>query len=465
MADPFADPLDGPFRRMAAPVVPVDPDPEFAARLRARLAAAVEDPERAQTGGTAMPERRLEPWPPAASSTPPATGPLAVGATITPYLAVAGAGAALEWYAEAFGARLRGEPIVMPDGRIGHAEVDVDGAVVMLAEEHPEVGVAAPAAGQGVAVTLHLEVADVDGTIDRAVAAGARLERPAADYEYGRNGVLRDPFGHRWLVSGRAVTSEAAADEPVADEPVASGRAGGGLRHGDVGYVSLWVPDVDRATRFFGTVLGWTYAPASGGQGRQVAGRDLHHGLWGGQDRSTLFCCFAVADVAAAAGRVREAGGTATTPHPEPYGLVAECTDDQGVRFAVFQPPDGVAAGDGAVGPPANGSRQGDVAYVTMEVVDATRAVAFYGHVLGWQADPGRTAGGWQVRDVAPMVGLSGGHEVATTVPMYRVDDVAGAVAAVRGAGGTATSPQPQPYGITADCTDDQGTRFYLGQL
>jgi hypothetical protein len=50
-------------------------------------------------------------------------------------------------------------------------------------------------------------------------------------------------------------------------------------------------------------------------------------------------------------------------------------------------------------------------------------------------------------------------------VPMYRVGDVVTAVDAVRGAGGTATDPERQPYGITATCTDDQGTRFYLGQL
>jgi uncharacterized glyoxalase superfamily protein PhnB len=64
-----------------------------------------------------------------------------------------------------------------------------------------------------------------------------------------------------------------------------------------------------------------------------------------------------------------------------------------------------------------------------------------------------------------PMVGISGGHARATTVPMYRVDDIAAAVSAVRHAGGTATDPEVQPYGTTSTCTDDQGTRFYLGEL
>ena len=120
---------------------------------------------------------------------------------ITPYLAVADARGALDWYAEAFGARVRGEPIVMANGTIGHAELDLGGATLMLSEEHPEIGVAAPVRGEGVPVTIHLEVTDVDAVIVSAVGAGARLERPAADYDYGRNGVIRDPFGHRWLIS------------------------------------------------------------------------------------------------------------------------------------------------------------------------------------------------------------------------------------------------------------------------
>ena len=143
---------------------------------------------------------------------------------ITPYLAVTDARAALDWYQEAFAARLRTEPIVMPNGTIGHAELDLGGATLMVSEEHPEIGVTAPTPGEGVPVTIHLEVADVDAVIRRAVGAGARLERPAADYDYGRNGVIRDPFGHRWLIS-------AAPNQP-------------GFRHGDIGYVSLWVPDV-----------------------------------------------------------------------------------------------------------------------------------------------------------------------------------------------------------------------------
>ncbi len=115
---------------------------------------------------------------------------------VVPYLAVADAPRALAWYVDALGARPRGEPIVMPDGRVGHAELEVAGQVLMLSDEHPEIGVVAPEPGRGAAVTLRLTVDDVDSVTARAVHAGADLERPPADHPYRRNAVVRDPFGH-----------------------------------------------------------------------------------------------------------------------------------------------------------------------------------------------------------------------------------------------------------------------------
>jgi uncharacterized glyoxalase superfamily protein PhnB len=363
-------------------------------------------------------------------------------ATVVPYLAVADARRALDWYTEAFGARRLADPIVMPDGRIGHAELEVGASVLMLSDESPDIGVAAPAPGQGSSVTIHLAVPDVDVTLARVLAAGARLERPAADHDYGRNAVIRDPFGHRWMISGM----------PMVSSP----------RHGDLGYVSLWVPNVQRAARFFSIVLGWRYGPGSVAQGRQVEGPRLHHGLWGDQHRSNLFLCFAVEDIASAVERVRVAGGTAAEPQEEPYGLISECVDDQSSPFALFEPPAGTRpAGEGGPAPVASG----EVAYITMEVVDSSRARAFYASVLGWSYLPGHVEDGWQVEDVEPMVGMSGGHAVATSLPMYRVQDIDDAVARVRAGGGTATDPQPRPHGISSECVDDQGTRFYLGQL
>lgn len=338
-------------------------------------------------------------------------------------------------------------------------ELDIEGALFMLSEEHPEIGVTAPAGGA--AVTLLLSVADVDAVIDRAVATGATLTRPAADYDHGRNGVVVDPFGHRWMISG--LPSEAAAAAPQAEvrpgAPVAGRRES--IRHGDVGYVSLFVPDTERAVRFYSTVLGWEIEPGSGVQGRQVRGLNMHHGIWGEQEQGTLFLCFAVDDIGSALERIRAAGGTAAEPTAEPYGLVSECRDDDGVPFAVFQPPANDTTDSGS--PPA--PHQGDLVYITMETRSSAAARAFYGTVLGWRFSPGHVEDGWQVDSVTPLVGISSGHDRPAGVPMYRVADIAAAVERVRAAGGTATDPDVQPYGITAECVDDQGTRFYVGQL
>jgi predicted enzyme related to lactoylglutathione lyase len=266
-----------------------------------------------------------------------------------------------------------------------------------------------------------------------------------------------------------AATRRRGVRNPAEDQVQSGARA---PRPGDIGYASLWIPDIGRATEFYAAVLGWTYEPSPNPRGRQVPGATPPQGLWGGQPRSTLFCSYVVDDAVAAAARVRAAGGQAGEPTERPYGVVAECTDNQGTRFAVHQYPAvgqpgagaGRTAGAGAAGPVA-AARDGDLAYITFEVADSRLARDFYGAVLGWRFAPGRIADGWQVEGTTPMAGLSGGHAEATTVPMWRVADLRAAVGRVRAAGGTATEPRQEPYGLTADCTDDQGTRFYLGQL
>lgn len=302
--------MDDPFLALSAPAEPVAPDPAFAAALRARIERALHLPR-----GVAVSTETVQ------------TAAPATTAGITPYLAVADARRALDWYADALGARRLGAPIVMPDGRIGHAEFEMNGVRLMLSDEHPEIGVTAPQPGAGATVTLHVDVPDVDALVERAVDAGAVLERPPSDNPYGRIGVVRDPFGHRWMLNTPSVVQEPA-----------------------------------QATH-----------------------------------------------------------GPAAAP--------------------------------------------GDVVYVMMELPDSARARAFYGAVLGWTFHPGRVEDGWGVDSPSPMTGLSGGHERPAIVLMYQVDDIHAAVARVRAAGGTATDPEVQPYGISAECTDDQGTRFYLGQI
>jgi predicted enzyme related to lactoylglutathione lyase len=103
---------------------------------------------------------------------------------------------------------------------------------------------------------------------------------------------------------------------------------------------------------------------------------------------------------------------------------------------------------------------------VTYEVPDSAVFRDFYARVLHWTFEPGRINDGWQVVTAHPMAGAAGGSPHPTTVPMWTVADIDAAVARVREAGGTVLQePAQQPYGITAECTDDQGSRFYLGQF
>ncbi len=120
---------------------------------------------------------------------------------LTPYLAVVDARQAIAWYVEHLGAVVTYEPIVMPDGRVGHVELAVDGGRWMMADEHPEISVQAPDPGRGAAVTLHLSVRDVDALVARVGAGGARLDRGPEDSPVGRVAVVRDPFGHRWFLN------------------------------------------------------------------------------------------------------------------------------------------------------------------------------------------------------------------------------------------------------------------------
>ena len=243
-------------------------------------------------------------------------------AQLTAYLAVRDARAAIDFYCEALGARLVGEPIVMDDDRLGHAELDVAGARLFIADAYPEIGVVPPDP-EAHPVSLVLTVSDVDAAVARVADLGGTVERQPKDEPYGRTGVVIDPYGHRWFLQHPA-------------------------------------PDEDDDT----------------------------------------------------------------------------------------------------------GPRPGDTVYLTLQVPDGARARDFYEAVLGWPLARGRIEDGWEAEGVTPMVAIHGGrHEHVGVVPMYAVDDVEVAVAAVRTAGGQAGEIEEKPYGRTALCRDDQGLPFWLGQL
>ncbi|HET8563976.1 MAG TPA: VOC family protein [Candidatus Binatia bacterium] len=116
----------------------------------------------------------------------------------TPYLSVKEAARAIEFYKKAFGAR---EVMRMPqpDGKIGHAEVRIGDAPIMLADEFPEMNFRSPQSIGGTPVNIVVYVQDVDALVKQAEAAGAKVLKPPADQFYGdRMAWLEDPFGHSW---------------------------------------------------------------------------------------------------------------------------------------------------------------------------------------------------------------------------------------------------------------------------
>ena len=122
------------------------------------------------------------------------------GQSVYTYLRVRDGAAAIKFYTEAFGAELGMHLMDPADGRVGHAELSINGTVVMLSDAYPEYGISAPGDGPR-GYGIHLHVDDCDAVMAKAVAAGATVTRPATDQFYGeRSGAVLDPFGHEWLI-------------------------------------------------------------------------------------------------------------------------------------------------------------------------------------------------------------------------------------------------------------------------
>lgn len=116
----------------------------------------------------------------------------------TPYLIINGAARALEFYQKAFGATeiMR---IPAPEGKVGHAEIKIGTAIIMLADEFPDMNCKSPQSFGGTPVSIMVYVQDVDRFVKQAVSAGAKVLRPVENKFYGdRAGSLEDPFGHQW---------------------------------------------------------------------------------------------------------------------------------------------------------------------------------------------------------------------------------------------------------------------------
>lgn len=122
---------------------------------------------------------------------------------LSPYLVVKGAPQAIRFYTEVFGAKELFR-LCEPNGKVGHAELELAGSRILLAEEYPDFGAISPVTLGGTAVALHLYVANVDELVARAEKAGATVLRAVKDEFYGdRTGTIADPFGHKWHLASR----------------------------------------------------------------------------------------------------------------------------------------------------------------------------------------------------------------------------------------------------------------------
>ena len=120
---------------------------------------------------------------------------------VSPYLIVDGAARAIDFYTQVLGAKERMR-MDGPDGKIGHAELQIGDSVIMLADEFPEMDFRSPRSIGGTPVHIHLYVEDVDAVVGRALASGAKVLRPVQDQFYGdRSGSVIDPYGHVWHVA------------------------------------------------------------------------------------------------------------------------------------------------------------------------------------------------------------------------------------------------------------------------
>lgn len=323
--------MTDPFDVLRIADAPIAPRQEFATDLRRTLATTLET----TTLETAMTDTRTD------ARTHEHDQPHTHAQTITAYISLRNAAAALAFYVEAFDA-VEVSRLVSDDGRIGHAEITIGNSRLMLADEYPEIDSVGPETRGGPTASFTIEVPDVDASFERAVAAGATVERPVDDQFHGnRMGSVRDPFGHRWTLStpiagfDRAEYSRASREEGY--ELIESQQ----LKHhdqGDLYYFTLQVHDLARAQTFFSAVLGWQFPDPQQGHVANISAPPggIAQVEPGGTTRAQLW--FVVNDIHAAVAKVRELGGIAADPVLYDSGWSADCVDNQGTTFNLSVP-------------------------------------------------------------------------------------------------------------------------------
>ncbi len=294
----MTDPLDV----LAAPIVPVAPDPAFAVRLRRRLERELALQVRADHG-----EQEEESMPDVLLRNQVSRNGTRHGDVSYVTLALTDAAAGRRFYGRVLG------------WGFGTGAVESEGNQV--AEVVPQVGLWPGSAwreGVHAGAILSWRVDDIEVAVDRVRAAGASATDPE-ELPYGLQSECTDGNGLRFWLHELPLPGEAAPPN--------------GEQEGDVSYVVIRVADLDGAKRLFDDVLAWSYSP--GTTGVNVEGPVPMTGMSEGAPGVTL--CYRVDDIAAAVERVQAAGGRAEGIASRPYGLESLCVDDQGVEFYLHQ--------------------------------------------------------------------------------------------------------------------------------
>ena len=273
------------------------------------------------------------------------------------YICIAGASAALDFYRDAFGAKelMR---LTEPDGKIGHAEIQIGDAVLSISDEYPDYGVLSPKTIGGSSVKIHLNVTDVDAFAERAIKAGATLVRPIEDQFYGdRSGQLADPFGYTWIVATHLrdvpVDEMQKEVEKFAQERSAKDSYEAGInepkmrrenRHAVTPYITVHKPAevIDFVTQSFGAVEHFHATGSAGGMHAEVSIGDSIVMIGGAEHIEPMPTAIHlyVPDVDQAYERAVSAGAKSLMPvGDQPYGERSGGVEDsQGNRWYIATP-------------------------------------------------------------------------------------------------------------------------------
>jgi predicted enzyme related to lactoylglutathione lyase len=225
-------------------------------------------------------------------------------------------------------------------------------------------------------------------------------------------------------------------------------------------YFNLYSPDLEKSKVFYKKVLGWVIG--GGSLGGHVNNTTTPCGVGPGSTTNTAY--FVADNLDTAITLVESNGGAILSREVfDGIGPAAFCQDDQGTHFALQEP--GTPEMKKHATEVQRGCKHGDLFYLSLPVMDETKAKAFYGAVMGWKFGAKGEQGGISVDNLkGPVFGLGSGREGHYPALWFRVDDVKKAVEDVKAAGGTAGEIFDAPEGTMSEVVDDQGVKFGIVQ-